>query len=539
MTLLGLVGGLALFLFGLNTLKDNLEQLAGEKIRHILHRMTGNVFYGIITGIIITFIFQSSSATSVLLIGFANAELINLTQAMGVILGADIGTTFTVQIISWNIYEYSIFFIVAGVLFLFTKKRKRMLLIGNLLVGAGMVFLGMKMMSDATAPLKTADYFQEMIESSKGNPIWLLIFATLFTAIIQTSAGTIGLLISLSSSGAINSLDVSIPVIFGANIGTCATAIIAALPSGSEGKKIAIGHLFFKVMGVILFYPFQHYLADAASITATTLPHQIANAHTIFNLLITLIFSPFVYLIAIFINTIVPEEIQKEEGSGTKYLNENALRTPSLALAYSMREILRMADIVAEMLKKSLATFKGENFDLIAELRATDNKVDTLYQELKMYLTKASLNPLSQELANVNVHQLTMIINLENIGDVIDRNILLLAQKKYKQQLTFSEDGFSELTNYHQLICQNFDLAISAFTSKNSELAAQVINNSKRIDDLLQIYTENHLQRLRKGLKESIETSSIHLDLLSNLHRINTYITNCVYPLLQRNARRE
>lgn len=535
MILFGLAGGLALFLYGLNTLKDNLEQLAGEKIRYVIHRMTGSVFYGIITGTIITFIFQSSTATTVLLIGFANAELINLIQAMGVILGADIGTTFTVQIISWNIYDYSIIFILAGVLLSFTKKRKRTLLTGNLLIGIGMVFLGMKMMSDATAPLKNADYFQKIIEFSRGHPVGLLIISTIFTAIIQASAGTIGLLISLSLSGTVNTLDVAIPVIFGANIGTCATTIFAALPSTTEGKKIAMGHLFFKVAGVIVFYPLRQYLSDVASMTATTLPHQIANAHTIFNLLITLIFFPFVNLIAIFINTIVPEESRKEEKFRPKYLDESALRTPSLALAYSMREILRMADIVSDMLKRCFATFRGENFDLIAELKSMDNKVDTLYQELKMYLTKASLNPLSDELANLNVHQLTMIINLENLGDVIDKNILLLAQKRYKQHSIFSSEGFTELTNYHQLICQNFDLAISAFTGKNSELAQQVLINSRKIDELLQTYTENHLQRLRKGLKESIETSSIHLDLLSNLHRINTYITNCVYPLLQRN----
>lgn len=535
MILFGLAGGLALFLFGLNTLKDNLEQLAGAKIRHVIHRMTGKVLYGMITGIIITFIFQSSSATSVLLIGFANAELINLMQAMGVILGADIGTTFTVQIISWNIYDYSIIFIVAGVLLSFTKKRKRMLLTGNLLIGIGMVFLGMKMMSDATAPLKNADYFKKIMEFSKGHPVGLLIIATLFTAIIQASAGTIGLLISLSSSGALNSLDVSIPVIFGANIGTCATAIIAALPSTTEGKRIAVGHLFFKVTGVLLFYPFQHLLVDIASMTATTLPHQIANAHTIFNLLITLIFFPFVNLIAILIKSILPEGAKREGKFGTRYLDESALRTPSLALAYSMREILRIADIVAEMLKRCMDAFKIENSDLIEEIRRMDDKVDLLYQELKMYLTKTSLNPLSDELANINVHQLTIIINLENVGDVIDKNIMLLAQKKLKQHSVFSSEGFSELKTYHQLICQNFDLAISAFTGKNSELAEQVLTNSRKIDELLQTYTENHLQRLRKGLKESIETSSIHLDLLSNLHRINTYITNCVYPLIQRN----
>jgi phosphate:Na+ symporter len=535
MILFGLTGGLALFIFGLNTLKDNLEQLAGEKIRYAIHRMTGNVFYGILTGIIITFIFQSSSATSVLLIGFANAELINLIQAMGVILGADIGTTFTVQIISWNVYDYSIIFIAAGVLLSFTKKRKRVFLTGNLLIGVGMVFLGMKIMSDATAPLKNADYFQKIIEFSRGHPLWLIIVATVFTAIIQTSAGTIGLLISISSSAPVNSIDISIPVIFGANIGTCATAIIAALPSTREGKKIAVGHLFFKVAGVIIFYPFRHYLADIASFTAETLPRQIANAHTIFNLMITLIFLPFVNLIANFINLIVLEEAKKEEKFGPRYLDYSALRTPSLALAYSMREILRMADIVADMLKRCLTTFRDENVELIAELKELDNKVDVLYQELKMYLTKTSLNPLSDELANLNVHQLTMIINLENLGDVIDKNILLLAQKRHKQHFVFSTEGFAELTNYHNLICQNFDLAISAFAGKNSELARQVIMNSKRIDDLLQTYTENHLQRLRKGLKESMETSSIHLDLLSNLHRINTYITNCVYPLIQRN----
>lgn len=534
MSLLGLAGGLALFLYGLNTLKSNLEQLAGEKIRYVIHHLTGNVIYGIITGIIITFIFQSSSATTVLLIGFANAELITLTQAMGVILGADIGTTFTVQIVSWNIYQYSIIFIIFGVMLSFTKRKKRTLLVGNLLTGIGMVFLGMKLMSDATEPLKEIDYFQQIINYSKGHPFSLLIISTIFTAIIQASAGTIGLLISLSVSGSINSMDVAIPVIFGANIGTCATAIIAGIPSSPEGKRIALGHLFFKVAGVLIFYPFKEELATFASFTATTLPHQIANAHTIFNVLLTIIFAPFVNIIAILINFMITERIEESKKFAPKYLDKSALRTPSLALAYSMREILHMADIVSEMLKKSIFTFKDEYYDLIGELKAMDNKVDLLYQELKMYITKASLNPLSDELANVNVHQLTMIINLENIGDVVDKNILMLAQKRAKQHSIFSEEGLKELLDYHQSVCKNFDLAISAFTGKNTELARQVLENSKRIDELLHTYTENHLQRLRKGLKESIETSSIHLDLLSNLQRINTYITNCVYPLIQR-----
>lgn len=534
MSLLGLAGGLALFLYGLNTLKSNLEQLAGEKIRYVIHHLTGNVIYGIITGIIITFIFQSSSATTVLLIGFANAELITLTQAMGVILGADIGTTFTVQIVSWNIYQYSIIFIIFGVMLSFTKRKKRTLLVGNLLTGIGMVFLGMKLMSDATEPLKEIYYFQQIINYSKGNPFPLLIISTIFTAIIQASAGTIGLLISLSVSGSIDSMDVAIPVIFGANIGTCATAIIAGSPSSPEGKRIALGHLFFKVAGVLIFYPFKEELATFASFTATTLPHQIANAHTIFNVLLTIIFAPFVNIIAILINFMITERIEESKKFAPKYLDKSALRTPSLALAYSMREILHMADIVSEMLKKSILTFKDEHYDLIGELKAMDNKVDLLYQELKMYITKASLNPLSDELANVNVHQLTIIINLENIGDVVDKNILMLAQKRATQHSIFSEEGLKELLDYHQSVCKNFDLAISAFTGKNTELARQVLENSKRIDELLHTYTENHLQRLRKGLKESIETSSIHLDLLSNLQRINTYITNCVYPLIQR-----
>jgi len=537
MVFLGVAGGLALFLFGLNSLKDNLEQLAGEKIRYVIHHMTGNVFAGIITGIIITFIFQSSSATSVLLIGFANAELINLLQAMGVILGADIGTTFTVQIISWNIYNYSLLFIVCGVILtIFTRKKQRVLT-GNILIAIGMIFLGMKMMSDSTSSLKNAEFFHQIIESTKGHPLTLLILSTIFTSIIQTSAGTIGLLISLSQSGALNSLEIAIPVILGANIGTCATAILAAIPASVEGKRIAAGHLFFKIMGVIIFYPLMNTLVYLASSTATTLPHQIANAHTIFNVLITILFLPVVKIIAYLINLFLPEKLQTQEKYGTKYLNPSALLTPSLAIAYSTREILRMADVVGDMLKRSILALKDE--DIMTELKKSDNKVDTIYQELKMYLTKISLNPLSSELANMNVHHLTMIINLENIGDVIDKNILFLAEKRHKHHSVFSTEGMEELSEYHRLICQNFDLAISAFTTQNIELAQQVVNNSRKIDELLRILTDNHFQRLRKGLKESIETSSIHIDLLSNFQRINTYITNCVYPLLQRNIKGE
>lgn len=533
MIILGLAGGLALFIYGLSTLKENLEQYAGEKIRHIIHRMTNNVLSGIFTGIIITFIFQSSSATSVLLIGFANAELISLVQAMGVILGADIGTTLTVQIISWNIYDYSILLIAIGVFFFFIKKKKRNIIIANLFVGAGLVFLGMKMMSDVTQPLKNLESFQKVVEFSIGHPFWLLIISTLFTIIIQTSAGTIGLLISMGSSGAIQSLELAMPIILGANIGTCSTALLAALPSSVEGRRIALGHLFFKVAGAVIVYPFMDKLSHLSALTASTLPHQIANAHTIFNLLITILFLPFVKIIAKVINVLVTEERPKEERFGPKYLDPSALRTPSLALAYSMREILRMADIVAEMLKKCILTFRDEYADMIEEIKSMDTMVDNLYQELKMYLTKASLNPLSDELADVNVYHLTMIINLENMGDVIDKNILVLAQKRQRQHLLFSTDGYKELKDYHLLICQNFDLAISAFAGRNSDLAMQVINNSKRLDELLHTYTENHFSRLKKGLKESIETSSIHLDILSNLHRINTYVTNCAYPLLQ------
>jgi len=230
----------------------------------------------------------------------------------------------------------------------------------------------------------------------------------------------------------------------------------------------------------------------------------------------------------------VEEKKQAEDESEPKYLDSRVLETPALALAHSARELLRMADVAGDMLKKSFDAFKPGNADLIDIIQEKDNILDKLDHQLKIYISRISQESLSEGLAGVVQEHLSISINLENIGDVIDKNLMLLAKKKHSKLLPFSNEGYSELEEYHKIVCVNFDLAIAAFSSGNIDLAQNVLQNHRFLDELIQRFTENHFQRLRKGLRESIETSSIHLDILSGFHRINSYTTNCVYPIINR-----
>lgn len=527
-----LFGGMALLLYGMQLVGEGLQLAAGGRMRQILGSITNNRVKGMMVGAFITALIQSSSATTVMLVGLASSGLLNLTQTIGVILGADIGTTVTVQLIAFQIFDYALLLVGVGFLLIFIPKRKIFRYVGQAVLGFGFIFFAIKVMSDAMAPLRDSPIVMALLVSLGDQPLLGILVAALFSALVHSSAATIGLAITLSLQGLLL-LPAAIPVIFGANIGTCATAMASSLGSKAEARRVAMAHVCFKVAGVLVFLPFVTPFARLVQLTAEDVPRQIANAHTLFNVGITALFLPFASVLARFISSLVPEDREGEGIFGPKYLDEHMLETPALALGQATREALRMADIVSDMFTRTITTFSGGDSELIEFIQQKDDDVDILDREIKHYLTQLSQQSLTHEQSKREIGILAFVNNMENIGDIVDKNLMDLAKKKLSKGVHFSEPGMREIESLHKKVLQNLELAISAFASNDPALAQQVLERKLEVSQTERKFRQAHIQRLHDGYRESIDTSEVHLDVLTNLKRINSHITAVAYPILE------
>ncbi len=536
--ILSLFGGVLLLLYGVHLAGKGLQGWAGPRIRTALETLTRNRFAALFTGVGITFLLQSSSATAVTVVSLIDSGFMSLVQAIGVILGSGIGTTITVQLISFKIYDLSLFICGAGLLitFLVTDAAKKRL--GEGIFGFGLIFLSIKLMSEALTPLKDSQLLYSMLQAAGDNPLLVVIMAMALTAVIQSSAATIGIAITLSLNGLLE-LQAAIPIILGANVGTSATAIIGSLKSTASARRAAFANGIYKAFGVavlLIAYPLLDLFTDLVRLTSDDVVRQIANAHTIFNVVLGLCFLPLVGPLAGLLERWFPEKEEEDEYK-PKYLNPAMLKNPSLALAQATREAMRMAETVQDMLKMSHTALINCDLQLIEKVENMDDRVDLLDSSIRFYLTRLSSENLDEDDANRQMEILTFISNLEAIGDVVDKNLMELARKKAKKCVQFSEEGQKDIEDLHKRVLDNLELALSAFTTRGHPLADRVYRNKARIRDLEKEYYKRHIDRLESGLSESFETSSVHLDVLTNLKRINTHVTNFVYPILDQASR--
>lgn len=530
--LITLVGGVVLLLYGMRLVGEGLQLAAGGRMRHILGSITSNPFKGMLVGAFITAVIQSSSATTVMLVGFASSGLMDLTQTIGVILGADVGTTVTVQLIAFNVFDYALLLVVVGYLLISTTKRKIFKYVGQAILGFGFIFFAMKIMSEAMVPLRQSEVVKALLVSLGDHPVLGIIVAAVLSAMVASSAATIGLAITLSLQGLIP-LHAAVPVIFGANIGTCATALASSIGSHTEAKRVAMAHILFKVIGVLVFLPFIQPFVRLVQLTADDVPRQIANAHSLFNVGITALFLPFSLLFARVISDLVPEGKEGEGLFRAKYLDEHMLETPALALGQATREALRMADIVSDMLARTIGALSTDDPELIELIEEKDNQVDTLDREIKHYLTKLAQQSLTDEQSRREFGILYFVNNMEDIGDIVDKNLMELAKKRLSKGVHFSDPGWNEIASLHKKVLQNLELAISAFASNDPALARQVLEHKLEISQAERKIRQAHVQRLCEGYQEAIDISEIHLDVLTNLKRINSHVTAVAYPILE------
>ncbi len=530
--LVGISGGLAIFLFGIRFGGRGLQKAAGKKLRDTVIRLTSNRFMGLVTGVIITVIIQSSSATTAMLVSFANAGIIGLKQALGVILGADIGTTLTVQLIAFRLFDYALLVVALGFV-LFSSKIERYSRFGQIIMGFGLLFFGMTIMSSAVEPAKDHPAFVHFMLGVERNPVLAIVISALFTALIHGSAATIGLVLILAFEGVI-SLKSAIPLVLGANLGTCATALMASVNSNAEGKRIAWAHTFFKIVGVILIFPFLKPFTNFVASTAPSLTRQIANAHSLFNIGAALFFIPFMTPWGRLFRFLVKEEEVDVEVFKPAYLDQRVLDTPSLALGQATRETLRMADITYGVFSKSIDVFLNDNEVLRERLIEEDDKIDMLEESITPYLTEVSGKEMSEEEAQRAVSLLFTVKNLELIGDIVSKSLMDLALKKIMVSPRFSKEALQRIREYHGEIEKTFQMAIDSFASQDRKLAEEVVERKSEMNILERQLHKEHLSLLRGSREEVVETSTVYLDVISDLKRINSYASGIAYAVLGR-----
>ena len=542
----GLFGGLALFLYGIEQMSNGLKKTAGDSIRSILSALTNNRLLGLTVGAFVTMMIQSSSATTVMLVSFVQAQLMTFVQSLGVILGADIGTTITAQLIAFQLTDYALLMIAVGFSVRMYSKRDTGKHIGEVIMGFGILFFGMKLMSDAMKPLRTYAPFIELIEGL-GNPWFGLLVGALFTALIQSSSAFTGLIIVLAQQGLLT-LDAGIPLIFGANLGTCVTAGLASIGASREAKRVALAHTMFKVGGILLFVLWIPTFADIIrSISPTSnaigldklaaeTPRQIANAHTLFNVSLAFIFLPFTILFSKLILIILPRR-NAEVGVVPViwHLDDSAISTPALAIGLAQTEISRMAKISKRMLNAIIIPFisneekRDEIYPQLTLREGIDmreDKIDFLEEKVTEYLFRITREELSKSQASEVYAMMAIAKDMESIGDVVHRNLVPLINKKHVLKKDFTSKGKKEIIDYHISVMKQISRLENALTEMDFNKANKILKKETKYKNIEFEYRMAHIKRVQNEKSKSILTHEIHMDLMDMLKQIHMYLKN-------------
>jgi phosphate:Na+ symporter len=529
---MGLFGGLALFLHGLDQLSTSLKAVAGTRMKFILSRLTTNRFTAVLTGAAVTAVIQSSSVTTVLVVGFITAGLMTMVQSIGVIMGANIGTTVTAQIMAFHVTEYALLLIALGFAVVFLGRRERIKHHGRVILGLGLVFFGMGLMGDAMHPLREYRPFLDLMASME-SPGWGILVGALFTALVQSSSATTGVVIVLAGAGFI-SLPAGIALAFGGNIGTCVTALLAAIGKPREALRAATVHVLFNVMGVLVWIFFIDQLAELVALIspehlelsgmerrAAETPRQIANAHTLFNVVNTLLFLPMAGLFASTVNRLIPDRTPvEEEVARARYLDLELVRTPSLAVDRARLEVLHMGDRVREMVVKIMpAIISGEKEELEA-IRRMDEAVDLLHGKIVTYLGHLSQENLSPRDSRDLLSIMEAANDLEAVGDIIETNLVGQGLGRLESGVSVSQETQEVLTTFHRTVLRGLDLSLQAVSQRSAQAARAVVEMKEEVKDMANSASLHEARRLVAKEPNRLEAYTVEVDVLKNLERI-------------------
>lgn len=530
--LLSIGGGVALLLWATRMVRTGILRAFGSRVRVWLAHSTQSRLRAFVMGLGVTSLLQSSTATALLIMSFARRGLVRVAPALAVMLGADLGSTLVVQVLSFDVSAVAPVLILFGVTAFMVSPHARPRQIGRILIGLGLMLLALQLIVDASAALRASPALRGVLDPLASDPLPALVAGCLLAWLAHSSVAVVLLIMSLTQT-AVVPLPVGFALVLGANIGSGLIPFFLTLRSDPLARRIPLGNLLFRTAGALAALPLIGLAMPHVAAVGAAPARQIADFHTAFNIVLGALFLGFTGLMETVTARLLPA---REGAEGTeqrpRYLDETAIDTPPVALACAMREVMRMADIVESMLRESIVVFRNDDAALLKEISERDNVVDQLHETIKLYLTEVSRNALDEAESRRCVDLLTFNTNLEHIGDIIDLNLLELAQKKIRNRQRFSVQGWQELSQLHERVLQNMRLAMGVFVSRDVDTARRLIAEKERLRELEREASELHLRRLREGQVESIETSALHLDMLRDLKRINSHLTAVAYPIV-------
>lgn len=520
--IVNLFAGLAIFLYGMNVMSDALQKAAGNRMKNLLEILTRNRVLAVLVGTVITAIIQSSSATTVMVVGLVNAGIMKLSQAVGVIMGANIGTTMTAQLIAFKFNDIVPFALIIGAILILFGKKKTHKQLGELVLGFGLLFMGMNYMSDAMKPLGEVPEFTQFMVDLQHNPILGVFAGFLLTAIVQSSSATIGILQALASQGLVP-IEAALPILFGDNIGTCITAILASIGTNLTAKRAALIHLTFNVIGTIVFLIILGPVTEIIKLLSLDPVRQIANAHTLFNVTNTIVQLPFAAILVTFVTKALPGKVE-EDPTKLVYLDERILETPSVAVVQIIKEIIRMADIARANMKKAIDAILNGDEKLIEEVYADEKAINVLERKITEYLLAVSHQAISPQQSKRVAALFNTVHDVERIGDHAE-NLAELAQFKIDNKIVFSKTAVKELKEIFSVVDKAIETALYALQHDDKEKVAEVDRYENKVDELRDILRESHIKRLNNN-ECNINAGVIFLDIVTNLERIADHGVN-------------
>ena len=537
----GLLGGMGMFLYGMEMMSDGMKMTAGNSMRMILEKLTSNKFLSVFVGAFVTMVIQSSSATTVMLVSFVNSGLLNFTQALGVILGSNIGSTVTAQIVAFKVTDYALILIAAGSLMSLFSKKETVKNLGYVILGFGLLFYGMKVMSDTMKPLRSDPTFNTILTSFE-NPFLGILAGAIFTALVQSSSATTGIVITLASGGSIT-LEAGIPLIFGANIGTCVTAMLAGLNASRDAKRVAIGHVTFNVLGVLLFCFWIPTFSEMVAQTSSNIPRQIANAHTFFNIFASIIFIPFTGYIAKTIIRYFPDKTEQRdiEKPAVLHLDEKLLNQPEAAINSAQAEISGGVGLMERGVGTLVRPFfndqeqsdiENSELDLKTGLNQRLDKITFLNEKISEYLLITSRGDLNSDQSK-EVFSLVSTVNyLESMNNMIKLRFDGLIKSREDSDVNFSEAGQREILDYHTKLVKQVKRLNKFFNKFDRAKAEKIMEKGQKYKDIEEKYRLEHFQRFSGDDSESVATHQLHMDLMDMLKQMNIFIELIASTLL-------
>jgi phosphate:Na+ symporter len=533
MVLLDLMGGVALLLWGLHMVRTGILRGFGPDLRRLLSRAFGNRLVAFAAGTVLTGILQSSTATALMTCSFVTEGMIGLVPGLAIMLGANIGTTLIVQVLSFNIVAAAPVLFIVGLIAFRSGARTRIKDIGRVAIGLGLMLLALHILLDTLAPAENAPAVRAVFDAITSDLVFCIVIAAALTWAAHSSVATVLLIISVAYSHFVTPV-AALAMVLGANLGSAINPIFEAGNRNDPATyRLPAGNLLNRLVGVALAAPFLQPAAEALRTVQPDMTKVVAEFHILFNVVTAILFIGVLDPLASLLVRIFPARGLANDPAAPRYLDESLIETPSLALADASRETLRMGDTVELMLQRVMVALMTNDRALVLEVSRMDNIVDRLDEAIKLYVTKLTRGSLDDQEGRRATEIISFVINLEHIGDIIDKNLSEVAAKKIKRKLEFSREGATELKDFHRRVSESLKIAFGVFMSGDVAGARKLIADKALLRKAELNAAERHLERLRAGRPETLETTSLHLDVLRDLKRIHSHICSAAYPVLE------